>query len=56
MPMTIEKLARFLVDDWYDGSPNGERYQIAVEDQIKDIKENMFGMGGELMYSVEVEL
>jgi hypothetical protein len=53
--MTIEKLARFIVADWYDGSPNGERHQIAVEQQIKELRENAFAMGGSLQVAVEVE-
>jgi hypothetical protein len=53
--MTIEKLARLLVDDWYDGSSNGEGYQIAVEQQIKELRENAFAMGGNLQVAVEVE-
>jgi hypothetical protein len=33
--MTIEKLARFIVADYYSGCPGDELFTIAVEREIK---------------------
>lgn len=38
--MTIEKLARFIVDDYFNGAPN-EQYTIAVEREIRKMKEQI---------------
>jgi len=35
--MTLHKLAQILVDEYFDGSP-GERYQNAIEREIKSLK------------------
>lgn len=54
--MTIEKLARLLVDEYFDGSPGSERAQIAVEREIKSLKENSTRTeDGHRIVQVEVE-
>lgn len=39
--MTIEKLARFIVDDYYNGTPGDERYLVHVDREIKRIREQL---------------
>jgi hypothetical protein len=53
--MTIEKLARFLVESDYDGGGNDERFQISVERETKRLLESM-SMGWNGSYYVEVEV
>lgn len=36
--MTIEKLAKFIVEDYYNGTTGDEKYQILVEHEIKKMK------------------
>lgn len=40
--MTIEKLARFIVEDYFDGSPGDESFNVAVESVIKELKQRSY--------------
>jgi hypothetical protein len=53
--MTIEKLARLIVDDWYDGSPNGEKYLIAVEQTTRELRRTYQMRDGNAFVLVEVD-
>jgi len=54
--MTIEKLARFIVDEDFDGSPADESYQIAVEQEVKKLKKLHYKVPGTEWNYVEVEV
>lgn len=51
--MTLKKLAQFIVDQWYSGSPYDEPYQIAVEQEIKHLKRSYYE--GKVIVIFEVE-
>ena len=48
--MTIEKLARFIVDDWYDGCPADETYQIALNKERKRLSTDAYCENGAVLY------
>lgn len=53
--MTIEKLARFIVDDYYDGAPD-EMYTNAVEREVKKMRAYLAASDMDFPYvKVEVE-
>jgi hypothetical protein len=39
--MTIEKLARLIVDDYYQGAIGDEIYNVAVEREIKRLRQTI---------------
>lgn len=41
--MTIDKLARLIVEDYYSGSPGDEPYQIAVDQEKKKLLQTLCG-------------
>ena len=53
--MTIEKLAELIVSEYYDGAPGGEGPRIAVEQEIRNLKQTMHRIGDALLVVVEVE-
>lgn len=53
--MTIEKLARAVVDEYFDGSPGSEHSQIAVEKEIRNLNQTRHRIGDALFVVVEVE-
>ena len=53
--MTIEKLAYLLVAEYFDGSPGSEQAQIAVEQEIRNLKQTRHRIGDALFVVVEVE-
>ena len=54
--MTIEKLAYLLVDEYFDGSPGSERAQIAVEQEIRNLKAVSYrNSAGVIVVQLELE-
>ena len=51
--MTIEKLARFLVDEYYMGSLGDEIYQVAVYHEIQNLKKNYDYLEGKVWIEIE---
>jgi hypothetical protein len=39
--MTIEKLARFIVEDYWDGAIGDERYLVHVEREVQRMKHDL---------------